>query len=129
VVASNADAACHSWPLCGGGFAPDFSGANAFTMLHRGSVLLVGVLIVYVAIAALRQPGLRAVGIATLGVFALQVAVGAGAALTDAGFFNGLHVAIATLVWAGMLSLALLAVPRVDASPALSHLAVDKRTA
>src|SRR5690348_10498117 len=33
VVASNADRQCHTWPLCGGGFALDFSGANAFTML------------------------------------------------------------------------------------------------
>jgi heme A synthase len=129
VVASNADAACHSWPMCGGGFALDFSGANAFTMLHRGSVLVIGVLIVYVAVAAIRRSGLRAAGIATLGVLALQVAVGAGAALTDAAFFNGLHVAIATLVWAAMLSLALLTFPRSDASPALAHLSIEKRTA
>ena len=129
VVASNADAACHSWPLCGGGFAPDFNGANAFTMLHRGSVLVAGILIVYVAVAALRQASLRAAAMATLGVFALQVAVGAGAALTDGAFFNGLHVAIATLVWAGMLSLAVLTFPRADAARAVAHLSVEKRTA
>jgi heme A synthase len=129
VVASNADAACHSWPLCGGGLALDFNGANAFTMLHRGSVLLAGILIVNVAVAAMRQPSLRAAAIATLGVFALQVAVGAGAALTDAASFNGLHVAMATLVWAGMLSLALLTFPRADANRALAHLSVEKRTA
>jgi heme A synthase len=129
VVASNADAACHSWPLCGGGFALDFSGANAFTMLHRGSVLLVGILIVYVAVVAMRQSDLRTTAIATLGVFGLQVAVGAGAALTDAALFNGLHVAMATLVWAAMLSLALLTFPRSDASHAVAHLSVEKRTA
>jgi heme A synthase len=129
VVASNADASCHSWPLCGAGFAPDFSGVNAFTMLHRGSVLLVGILIVYVAVGALRQPGLRRAGIGTLAVFALQVAVGASAAITDGPLFNGLHVAIATLVWVGMLLIALLTFTRTDARPALSHLAVDKRPA
>src|SRR5438552_13171030 len=129
VVASNADQSCHSWPLCGGGFAPDFGGANAFTMLHRGAVLVIGLLIVYVAVGALRQPILGAAGLATLAVFALQVAVGAGAALTDAAFFNGMHVAIATLVWAGMLGIALLTLPRADRARAYSRLAVEKRTA
>jgi len=129
VVASNADAGCHSWPLCGGGFTPDFAGANAFTMLHRGSALVLGVLIVYVAFRAMSESSLRRIGVVTLIVLALQVAVGAGAAVTDAAAFNGLHVAIATLVWAGMLSIALLTLPRTDARPALAHLAVGKRTA
>ena len=129
VVASNADRSCHAWPLCGGGFALDFSGANAFTMLHRGSALVVGVLVIYVAFMATREPGLKLAALATLIVFGLQVAVGAGAAVTDAALFNGLHVAIATLVWAGMLAIALLTVPRADARPSLAHLAVDKRTA
>lgn len=129
VVASNADNSCHSWPLCGGGFALDFSGANAFTMLHRGAVLLIGILIVYVAVGAMRQPALRPVAIATLFVLALQVAVGAGAALTDAAFFNGLHVAAATLVWSGMLALALLTQPRADRVPALSRLTIERGSA
>ncbi len=129
VVASNADQSCHSWPLCRGGFSLDFSATNAFTMLHRGAVLVIGILIVYVAIAAMRQAMLRPAAIATLGVFALQIAIGAGAALTDSGLFNGLHVAIATLVWAGMLSIALLAQARADSKPALSRLAVERGSA
>jgi heme A synthase len=129
VVASNADASCHSWPLCGGGFTPDFAGANAFTMLHRGSALVLGALIVYVAIKAMSEHGLRSVAVATLVVLALQVAVGAGAAVTDAAAFNGLHVAIATLLWAAVLSIALLTLRRADVTPALSRLAVDKRPA
>lgn len=126
VVASRADEACHSWPLCGGGFALDFTGANGFTMLHRGSVLLIGILIVYVALSAMREASLRPAAVATLVVFGLQVAVGAGSAVTGGALFNGLHVAIATLVWAGMLSLAMLTVPRSDASPALAHLSVER---
>ena len=129
VVASGADDSCHSWPLCGSGLTPDFAGSNTFTMLHRGAVLLIGVLVVYVLVNALRSKPLRPVAIATLAVFGLQVAVGAGAAITDGALFNGLHVAIATLVWAGMLSIALLTLPRTDRAPALSHLAVDKRPA
>jgi heme A synthase len=129
VVASNADTSCHSWPLCGGGFALDFSGANAFTMLHRGSVLVLGLLMVYVALTAMREPRLRFAALGTLIVFGVQVLVGAGAAVTDEALFNGLHVAIATLVWAGMLSIALLTLARADAQPAMAHLTVDKRPA
>jgi heme A synthase len=129
VVASGAGETCHSWPLCGSGLAPSFAGADAFTMLHRGAALLIGILLVYTLLSALRRLRTRAVAIATLFVFALQVAVGAGAALTDGALFNGLHVAIATLVWAGMLSIALLNLPRADRVPSLARLAMDKRPA
>src|SRR5450756_275166 len=70
VVASGADTACHSWPLCGSGFTPDFAGFNAFTMLHRGSVLLIGALLLYVLLRATRVPGLRTAAVGTLVVFA-----------------------------------------------------------
>ena len=129
VVASGADQSCHSWPLCGNGFALDFGGVNAFTMLHRGAVLVVGALLIYVLVRAMRSPALRPGALATLIVFALQVAVGAGAAVTNAGLFNGLHVAIATLVWAGTLTLALLTLPRADRAASLSRLAVEQRPA
>ena len=99
-----------------------------FDYLGRGAILFL-VLLVYSLVKALRLAALRPVAIATIAVFALQVAVGAGAAVTDGALFNGLHVAIATLVWAGMASLALLALPRTDRTPALARLAVDKRPA
>jgi heme A synthase len=133
VVASNADRGCQTWPLCGGGLAPDFSGANAYTMLHRGAVLVIGILIVYVLVSAVRrwgtQSGIGRSAAATMLVFAVQIAVGAGAALTDGAFFNGLHVAIATLVWSGVLTTALLTLPRTDRSAELSRLAVGKSSA
>jgi heme A synthase len=126
VVGSGADEACHSWPLCGTGFSPDFSGVNAFTMLHRGSVLLIGLMLVIVLLRGARVRGLAAVPIATLGVFAIQVAVGAGSAITDGALFNGLHVALATLVWAGVLTTALLTLSRTDRSRQVARLAVEK---
>ena len=129
VVASEADETCHSWPLCGAGFSLDFSGSSAFTMLHRGGVLLIGILLVYALLQAIRISQLRLVAIGTLAVFGLQVAVGAGSALTDDALFNGLHVAIATLVWSGVLSIALLTIARSDRAPGLSRLAIDKRPA
>jgi heme A synthase len=129
VVASGAEDSCRSWPLCGSGFAPDFSGANAFTMLHRGSVLLIGLLLVFVLVRAVKFPGLAVVSIATLAVFTLQVGVGAFAAVSDAALFNGFHVALATLVWAGVLTTALLTLPRTDRDAQLSRLAVEKGSA
>jgi heme A synthase len=129
VVGSNADGGCHTWPLCGGGLTPDFSGANAFTMLHRGAVLLIGALLVYVMINALRRPGLGVVASTTLVVFFVQVAVGAGAAVTGAALFNGLHVAIATLVWAGVVTTAVHILPRADRTAELSQLAMERSSA
>ena len=133
VVASAADRGCQTWPLCGGGFAPDFSGANAYTMLHRGAVLVIGLLIVYALVIAVRRWGMQsAIGrsaAATLVVFVAQIAVGAGAAVSDGAFFNGLHVALATLVWSGVLTTALLTLPRTDISPELSRLAMGKSSA
>jgi heme A synthase len=129
VVASGADAACRSWPLCGSGFTPDFGGMSAWTMLHRGSVFIIGALLVFILIRAMRLPGLRTVSIATLAGLALQVAVGAGAAVTDSAFFNGLHVGLATLVWAGVVATALLTVPRADTDARLSRVAMEKRPA
>jgi heme A synthase len=129
VVASGAEKTCQSWPLCGSGFTPDFTGSSAFTMLHRGSVLLIGAMLVFVLVRGIRFPGLRAVSMATLAVFALQVAVGAGAALTDGALFNGFHVALGTLVWAGVLTTALLTLPRADRDRRVSRLAVERTSA
>src|SRR5438445_8012930 len=81
VVASSADESCHAWPLCGNGLALDFSGANAFTMLHRGGVLVIGVLLVFALREAIRHAATRPVAAATVVVFAAQVGVGAGSAL------------------------------------------------
>jgi heme A synthase len=133
VVASNADRGCQTWPLCGGGFALDFNGANAYTMLHRGAVLVIGILIVYALVSAVRrwgmQSGIGRSAAATLLVFVAQIAVGAGSAVTDGAFFNGLHVALATLVWSGVLTTALLTLPRADRSVEMTQLAVEKSPA
>jgi|SRR6266851_8179164 len=138
VVATRVDDSCRSWPLCGfmvqSGSDPrsliaHLWAPDAFNMLHRAVVLVIGALLVYTLIRALRRPGVGVVASATLIVFAIQVAVGAGAALTDASFFNGLHVALATLVWAGMLSTALLTLARRDRALTSSRLAMERRPA
>ena len=133
VVASGADESCQSWPLCGGGFALDIAGVNAYTMLHRGSVLVIGLLLLYVLWTAMRRwrsvDGMGLIAGATIAIFLLQVAVGAGSAIVGGALFDGLHVAMATLVWSGVLATALLALPRADSEPELSRLAVGRRSA
>jgi heme A synthase len=131
VVATRADEGCHSWPLCGGGLVPDASGVNLFTMVHRGATLVIGALIVYFLVVAIRRwssvRGMRAAAVATLIAFALQVAVGAASAITNTPLANGLHVALATLVWSGMMSTALLTLPRADRAPRSARLQVERR--
>ena len=108
VVAGRADDGCHAWPLCGNGFQPDFSGVNAITMTHRIFAALAGLLILHVLTTALRRwravPGLAVTAALALVAFLIQgFVIGVGAALThDNAVFNGLHVATATAVWAGV---------------------------
>ena len=132
VVASGADQSCNSWPLCGNGFAFDFAGANTYTMLHRGAVLIVGLLLLHVLSTAVRRwrsvAGMTLIAGTAIAAFVLQVAVGAGAAIAGGAFFDGLHVALASLVWAGVLATTLLSLPRADSDLELVGLAVDRRS-
>lgn len=133
VVAAGGDHSCNSWPLCGNGFAFDFTGANVYTMLHRGAVLVVGLLLLHVLSRALMRwrsvPGMGPVAVAAIAAFVLQVVVGAGSAIVGGALFDGLHVALASLVWSGVLATTLLTLPRTDKDLGLSRLTVDKRSA
>lgn len=126
VVATDADAQCNSWPLCGAGLTPDFAGVNAFTMLHRGLALLIGVLLVYFLWTAMRRSETRTAAAVTLVVLAAQVLVGAASAITDGSLANGLHIALATLVWSAVLTTALLNAPRMDRTPVHGRLEVGR---
>ncbi|HEY2597825.1 MAG TPA: COX15/CtaA family protein [Candidatus Dormibacteraeota bacterium] len=133
VVASGADESCNSWPLCGGGLALDFTGANAFTMLHRGTVLVVGLLLLHVLSSAfLRWRNVQGMGptaIAAIVALVMQVGVGAGSAITGNAVFDGLHVALATLVWSAVLATTLLTLQRADRGVELSRLEVGRTSA
>ena len=119
VVATQSDASCRSWPVC------DFSSVNTFALLHRGVALVAGLLIIVFLVAAYRH-GLRFFAVATGLVLLLQLAIGAAAAVTNAATANGLHVAIATLVWSGVLTTTLLALPRADRASERARLQVQK---
>ena len=119
VVATQSDETCRSWPVC------DLSSVNTFALLHRGVALVAGVLLIIFLVAAYRR-GLKFFAVATAFVLMLQVAIGAAAAITDAAAANGLHVAIATLVWSGALTTALLALPRADRASESARLEMQK---
>ncbi|HVB78060.1 MAG TPA: COX15/CtaA family protein [Candidatus Nitrosotalea sp.] len=102
VVATGADNQCHAWPLCGSGLIPDFSGVNAFTMIHRLTVAgLIG-LAAWTAWRHRREPDRTLAGwsTATVAVILIQAAIGIGAAFAvRPTLFDSLHVALAAAAW------------------------------
>jgi len=123
VVGSGATGTCDAWPLCGGGFSLAFDGLPAVQLLHRGIAALIGLLIVVSLISVLarhrRQPAVRATVALTLAALAFQVAVGAAVVtLHLPAALRGLHLALASAVWAGTVILAVI-VRRMSAYPAI----------
>ncbi len=121
VAASGATVSCgQEWPLCAGSLLPDGYYATMH-MLHRVVALAGGLLIVGVLVMAWRRRHGREilgwVAAAVAAVFLLQVIVG-GVTILSGFPMSGrlLHLAVATLVWVGMVALALhaLSAPRSD---------------
>ena len=114
VVGSGASGSCPAWPLCGGGFNLAFDGYPAIQLLHRGLAAVIGVLIVVSLFALLNRyrvaRALRATVALTLAALAFQVAVGAAVVtLHLPAALRGLHLALASAVWAGTVVLAVIA--------------------
>jgi protoheme IX farnesyltransferase len=114
VVGSGASGACNAWPLCGGGFSFAFDGLPSIQLLHRTLAGLIGLLIVVSLVAILRrhrrEPAVRATVALTLAALAFQVAVGAAVVtLHLPAALRGLHLALASAVWAGTVILAVIA--------------------
>src|SRR5205085_6190776 len=114
VVGSGASSSCAGWPLCGGGFSLSFEGYPAIQLLHRGLAAAIGVLIIVSLFALLNRHrvdrAVRATAALTLAALAFQVAVGAAVVtLHLPAALRGLHLALASAVWAGTVVLAVLA--------------------
>jgi protoheme IX farnesyltransferase len=123
VVGSGASGSCDAWPLCGGGFSLAFDGLPAIQLLHRGIAAVIGLLIIVSLVSVLarhrRQPAVRATVALTLAALAFQVAVGAAVVtLRLPAALRGLHLALASAVWAGTVVLAVIA-SRLSPHPAL----------
>ena len=114
VVGSGASGSCNAWPLCGGGFSLTFEGYPAIQLLHRGLAAVVGVLVIVSLFGLLNRHratrAVRATVALTLAALAFQVAVGAAVVtLHLPAALRGLHLALASAVWAGTVVLAVLA--------------------
>jgi heme A synthase len=123
VVATNADLVCKSWPLCGSGFTPDFSGVAFFDMLHRLTVGVVSILLLAVLSTALRRyrdiPGMGVVAGGTLVLLVVQIALGALVAITtEQAFLQGAHIVLGSAVWAGVVALVVISLrPAAGGAP------------
>ena len=114
VVGSGASGSCSAWPLCGGGFSLTFEGYPAIQLLHRGLAAVIGVLVIVSLFALLNRHragrAVRATVALTLAALVFQVAVGAAViTLHLPAALRGLHLALASAVWAGTVVLAVLA--------------------
>src|ERR1700682_2909693 len=112
VVGSGASGSCNAWPLCGGDFSLAEDGA--IQLLHRALAAAIGVLIIVSLVALLKryrdERAVRATVALTLAALAFQVAVGAAVVtLHLPAALRGLHLALASAVWAGTVVLAVIA--------------------
>jgi heme A synthase len=105
-VAGSGAAACHSWPLCNGLTLP-VNSAEWINMVHRGIVLLVGILVGVQFMQAWRtQRTQTPVLVATTAVgvlFLAQALMGAKLVQGIPGYLIVLHKSTAVAVWAALI--------------------------
>jgi heme A synthase len=123
LVATNSTGGCSSWPLCGSGFALPTTQSATINIAHR---VIAGVVVLalggLMAVIRRRRRGDRAVSIGAMTVnllLVLQVAAGALDAIFNlpAGL-SGLHIALASLLWGAVVTVALLSLQVVGEQPA-----------
>jgi heme o synthase len=125
VTANNAQYACAGWPLCNGGVLPD-SALSWLQVAHRYAAGLVGLLIAgsVVQVWRLRRQDepVFVAAVVTGALFVAQILVGGLNVLRGfPTFLNGLHIATASAVWAGIVVLAVLALQYVRLEPLASR--------
>jgi heme A synthase len=116
VVANGAGYACAGWPLCGNGFQLDSSHYATINLFHRFVAGVVALLLGWSVARAIRAfKGVRPVRIAAMAVnVALLLQIIAGAVVVETrlpGYARGIHLALASLLWATAALLALLLRP------------------
>jgi heme a synthase len=116
VVAGGAGYACAGWPLCGNGFQLDSSHLATLNLFHRGVAGVVALFLGWsVARVMLAFKGTRSIRLAAMAVnLALLLQIVAGAVLVELRLppaTRGVHEALASLLWAGAATLALMVRP------------------
>ncbi|HEY6411954.1 MAG TPA: heme o synthase [Ktedonobacteraceae bacterium] len=124
VVGSGASLACPGWPLCTPpAWAIQYHLADV-NIFHRLVATFVGLVLIWTLISAWRRrkivPAQAWVALAAALLFVAQSIVGGLIVLlSKPGFFAGLHLALATAVWACLVILAALAANQLRAAPLL----------
>lgn len=114
VVARGAGSACAAWPLCGDGFQLESGAQSAVNVAHR---LVAGVVVVMAAVAVMsvrraipHDMRLRIAGIVAAALLVAQVVAGAMVVeLRLPAAARGIHLALASALWAVFVLVALLA--------------------
>ena len=113
IVETKSSAGCDGWPLCGGGFQLPATSMDVIDMVHR---VVAGVALIVIGavmgIVIRRHRGDRGIRLAALVVnvvLLFQVAAGALVVVLrlPAGV-QGLHIALASLLWASVVAVAAL---------------------
>jgi protoheme IX farnesyltransferase len=123
VVGSGATLACPGWPLCGAApqWAVQFHLAD-INSFHRLVATFVGLVLIWTLLSAWHRrnvaPGQAWVALVAGVLFVTQAAVGGLIVLLRRpDFVAGLHLALATAVWGGLVLLAALAARQLRAAP------------
>jgi cytochrome c oxidase assembly protein subunit 15 len=113
VVETSSGAGCNSWPLCGSGFSLPSGQAATINVAHRVVALFVVIALGgLMAMILRRRRGDRVVRIGVMAVNLLLVLqVAAGALVVELGlpaWVRGLHIALASLLWGAVVTVAVL---------------------
>jgi len=120
VVANGAGYACAGWPLCGNGVQIDSSHYASLNLFHRFVAGIVALFLGWSVARVIRAfRGVRPVRVAAMAVnVVLLLQIVAGAVVVETrlpGAARGVHLALASLLWASAALLALLVRPAVPA--------------
>lgn len=114
VVQTGSSTGCDGWPLCGGGFQLPASQMDVINMVHRvvaGVAVLVILAVMWIVMRRHRgERGIREAAMIVDVVVLLQIAAGALVVVLrlPAGV-QALHIALASLLWAGVVAVVVLA--------------------
>ncbi len=112
------------WPLMGGSLIPALTALTSAEVLHRWVAAAVGLIVVVVALAAVRSqrqhPMIVRLAVAAAVVYLVQVLIGGIQVMTQlAAWTQTLHVALGATVWALMVALAVTAYYTARVTPAV----------
>jgi len=110
VTATDSALVFPDWPLMGGTLLPPLADASSAQILHRWVAAIVAVIVLAIAVAAVRtqrsRPSIVRLSVGAAGLFAIQIVVGGLQVLTDlSAWSQTLHLALGAIIWAMLAAL------------------------